>query len=244
MRQIPAGHPIYGLQASNFDQRDVLPETLEEMAADYLRLIRRIQPVGPYNLVGWSFGGLVAHAIATGLQSTGQQVALLALLDSYPSQAASLSHTRNHEFDEKDVFLSLIEPLGYDRTALGDNPLQNTLEILHREGHIFSSLEEQHFSALLDAFKNSVHLASNFSPQRFYGDILFVRAINGNAPTERWRPYVSGQIKVHQINCEHARMMEPEPLAQIGSVLAAELDMTRELGVTDLHSVNRRRSEP
>ena len=63
-----------------------LPQTLDDMAADYLASIRQIQPTGPYNLLGWSFGGLVAHAIATHLQDQGESVALLALLDSYPSQ--------------------------------------------------------------------------------------------------------------------------------------------------------------
>ena len=64
------------------------------MAADYLDLIRKIQPSGPYNLLGWSFGGLVAHAIATKLQAAGEEVALLALLDSYPCDFAALAQQR------------------------------------------------------------------------------------------------------------------------------------------------------
>ena len=84
IRHIPAEHPIFGLQARNLTQRAMRPNSVGEMAADYLNIIRKVQPVGPYNLLGWSFGGLVAHAIATQLQSIGEEVALLALLDSYP----------------------------------------------------------------------------------------------------------------------------------------------------------------
>ncbi len=83
IRHIPPEHPIYGLQARNLTQRARRPRSIDEMAEDYLSFIRRIQPHGPYNLLGWSFGGLVAHAIATQLQSMGEEVALLALLDSY-----------------------------------------------------------------------------------------------------------------------------------------------------------------
>ncbi len=54
------------------------------MAAHYVQPIRHVQPTGPYHLLGWSFGGLVAHAIATRLQNAGEQVDLLALLDAYP----------------------------------------------------------------------------------------------------------------------------------------------------------------
>ena len=86
---VPSDHPIYGLQARNLLQPGMLPRTLEDMAADYARLIRQVQPVGPYNLLGWSFGGLVAHAIATQLQGAGEEVGLLALLDSYPLERDS-----------------------------------------------------------------------------------------------------------------------------------------------------------
>src|SRR3989475_4044063 len=75
---LPSDYPIYGLQARNLSQPNVLPRTIEDVVLDYLSLIREIQPVGPYHLVGWSFGGLVAHAIATHLQSLGEEVALLA----------------------------------------------------------------------------------------------------------------------------------------------------------------------
>ncbi len=58
IRHIPSEHPIYGLQARNLTQRAMRPRSIDEMAADYVSLIRKIQPAGPYNLLGWSFGGL------------------------------------------------------------------------------------------------------------------------------------------------------------------------------------------
>ena len=72
IRHIPPEHPIYGLQARNLTQRAMRPRSIDEMAEDYVSLIRKVQPAGPYNLLGWSFGGLVAHAIATQLQEAGR----------------------------------------------------------------------------------------------------------------------------------------------------------------------------
>src|SRR5262245_43981798 len=69
MRHIPAEHPIFGLQTRNLTQRAMRPNSVGEMAAEYLNIISKIQRVEQYNLLGWSFGGLVAHAIATQLQS-------------------------------------------------------------------------------------------------------------------------------------------------------------------------------
>jgi hypothetical protein len=62
--------PIYGLQARSLTNRQLRPSSIDEMATDYLNLIRKIQPAGPYHLLGWSFGGLVAHTIATRLTAS------------------------------------------------------------------------------------------------------------------------------------------------------------------------------
>ena len=53
------------------------------MAALYIQEIRRFQPEGPYSLGGWSLGGVIAFEMAHQLTGLGQQVALLALIDSY-----------------------------------------------------------------------------------------------------------------------------------------------------------------
>jgi thioesterase domain-containing protein len=53
------------------------------MAAHYLREIRAVQPVGPYFIGGYCFGGTVAFEMAQQLHAEGQTVAVLALLDAY-----------------------------------------------------------------------------------------------------------------------------------------------------------------
>ena len=61
-----------------------IARTLDEVVDDSLGTIRRVRPHGPYHLLGWSFGGLVAHMVATQLQAAGESVERLILLDSYP----------------------------------------------------------------------------------------------------------------------------------------------------------------
>ncbi|MGC4894865.1 amino acid adenylation domain-containing protein [Micromonospora sp. DT31] len=76
--------PVYALQARGLVPPEPLAGSVEEMAGDYLARIRQVAPDGPFHLLGWSFGGLVAHAMATRLQAEGAEVGLLALLDSFP----------------------------------------------------------------------------------------------------------------------------------------------------------------
>jgi amino acid adenylation domain-containing protein len=72
--------PLYGLQAHGLDGRRA-PSTVQNMAADYIKEIRTIQPHGPYYIGGYSFGGMVAFELAQQLQQQGEEVALLVLLD-------------------------------------------------------------------------------------------------------------------------------------------------------------------
>ena len=76
--------PVHGLQLTGTQEHG----SVADVAADLVRHIRRVQPAGPYHLLGASFGGLVAHEVAVRLEELGHPVALLALLDSYPVPAA------------------------------------------------------------------------------------------------------------------------------------------------------------
>jgi thioesterase domain-containing protein/acyl carrier protein len=73
--------PIYGIQASGEETFS----TLEAMAARYVEKVRAFQPAGPYHLGGYCFGGTVAQEMARQLETQGERVALLALLDCAPS---------------------------------------------------------------------------------------------------------------------------------------------------------------
>ena len=72
--------PFYGLQSP--DPADGAPASVEAMAEHYLAALRTVQPEGPYRLGGWSMGGAVAYEMARQLAAAGEQVELLALIDS------------------------------------------------------------------------------------------------------------------------------------------------------------------
>ena len=76
--------PIYGLQAPELAETEGDHSSIEEMATQYIAAIRAIQPAGPYALLGWSFGGIVAFEMAQQLYGSGQRVGLLGLIDSHP----------------------------------------------------------------------------------------------------------------------------------------------------------------
>lgn len=86
--QLGEYQPFYVLQALGLEEGQEPLESVEEMAAYYIRQIKEVQPQGPYLLAGWSFGGLVAFETAQQLRSAGEAVALVALIDSTAVKSA------------------------------------------------------------------------------------------------------------------------------------------------------------
>ncbi|MFE6926258.1 amino acid adenylation domain-containing protein [Nocardia sp. NPDC057663] len=78
-----ADRPIIGLQLPTLSDSTFHAATIDDLAAHYLATIRRIQPHGPYHLLGYSLGGTIAHALAAALTAAGEQVTFTGLVDAF-----------------------------------------------------------------------------------------------------------------------------------------------------------------
>ncbi|MGB7603354.1 MAG: alpha/beta fold hydrolase [Candidatus Sulfotelmatobacter sp.] len=83
-KHIRTAHSIYGIQARGIDGREEPFDRIEDMAHFYLEALKVLQPEGPYVLIGYSFGGLIALEIAQRLSDEGKHIQLLVLVDAYP----------------------------------------------------------------------------------------------------------------------------------------------------------------
>ena len=73
---------FFGLRAQSAGGRERAQSSVEQMAADYLREIREVQPAGPYYLVGNCIGGVVAYELARQIEAAGHTVGMLVLMDT------------------------------------------------------------------------------------------------------------------------------------------------------------------
>jgi thioesterase domain-containing protein len=73
--------PLYNFLNQGYDGRRALHTTVEDIATRYLKEMRTVQPVGPYYLAGFSFGGMVIFEMAQQLRKQGETIGLLALVD-------------------------------------------------------------------------------------------------------------------------------------------------------------------
>jgi amino acid adenylation domain-containing protein len=223
---IDADIPLYGLQARGFVGDDALPDSLEEMASDYLRHIEEVQPEGPLRLLGWSFGGLVAYEIAGQLQESGREVELLALLDSYPVEQGeplpdiSLAGAQA-------AFLDMIryEPASSDPE---DVTFAEISEHLRKTDHPLAAISAADLSRMLSIARNNARLAHRFVPGRFEGDLIhFAAAASASSAPDLidvWSKHVLGTIRQYTIGCDHHAMTAPAALMEIGRILSGTLD--------------------
>lgn len=72
---------FYAIQSSGLEGELKPSHSIEEMARHYIKDIKSIQVKGPYNLVGWSMGGLIAYEIAAQLTAEGEKVSFVNLID-------------------------------------------------------------------------------------------------------------------------------------------------------------------
>ncbi|MFJ7275153.1 amino acid adenylation domain-containing protein [Kitasatospora sp. NPDC098663] len=223
--------PLYGLQSRTLLGRPV-PESLEELADEYLERVREVQPAGPYHLVGWSFGGVIAHTMATRLQQRGERVALLAMLDSYPRYPWRRL-ARDHR---QQALRSLLHMSHYDLSRLDGTRLDRAevLRTIAEQGGVLAELAEDTIQGVMDGFVSSAELQQRVEHQVFHGDLLFFTAtvdpVDPALSHRDWKPHLDGTIENHGITCEHKDMTRSGPLAEIGRRLDRRLRDLAEAG--------------
>ncbi|WP_017796090.1 amino acid adenylation domain-containing protein [Oceanobacillus kimchii] len=218
--------PIYGLQAKGISESEAKPESLVEMAQDYIAEMKSVQPEGPYRVLGWSLGGNVAHAITVELQKLGDEVELVFIMDSYPSNFIPLSG----EEGEQDALIALLTLGGYDPEQLmhKEISIENVVELLHHHGSALASLDKQTIINLKETYRNSIKIMSEYKPKTFDGSMIFFKSTIipdwfTDADPNKWKSFISGEMMEYDIHCRHKDMCQPEPLAQIGAIVEQEL---------------------
>ncbi|PNE40628.1 amino acid adenylation domain-containing protein [Streptomyces noursei] len=225
LHHLPNDVPLYALQARGLIGTEPVAHSMDEMVGDYLDQIRRIQPTGPYQLIGWSFGGNAAHSMAARLRTQGEEVSLLAVLDAGHGGARDHSvprpprHVLHVAFDGLDAFDA--EP----GDALPD--AHRIQQILQEHDSPLADVGTDVIDAVVAVTANNIRISDAARPGHFDGDMLFFEATDRTgAPTalaDVWRPHIGGRIERQIVAFDHMRLMTREALDVIGPALARRL---------------------
>ncbi|MFE6774979.1 amino acid adenylation domain-containing protein [Streptomyces sp. NPDC057702] len=221
LRHLDPDRPLYALQDARLAGRDPAPETVEAMADAFVETLRAARPQGPYHLLGWSFGGLLAHAVATRLRAAGHEVGAVAILDTFPADPTDTAAYAPP--DRQTALTEIVRSLGHEpRGPVAD--AAEFIAVLRRDGSALAGLGPAHVAALAASFTSAMAQAQRYRPQVYDGDVvLFYDADRDSTVPQRWLPYVGGRLTSHPIPARHEDFTRPEPLARIAALLAARL---------------------
>ena len=227
--------PFYGIQS-------VVPNlaghesesSIEAMAAGYLEVVRKVQPAGPYALGGWSMGAGVAFEMARQLETMGEEVALLAMIDSGAPGAKHPSTNVDEtllmaRFAEDLVGLSASE----QRTSLDDlrsmgldKGLDRLLEHARAEKGLWAAIDSVRIRELFEIFRRNSKSLSEYVPRSYGGHLVYFsseekeRSDNGDV-TRGWKDLCRGSVEVHVIPGDHYSILK-EPNVEVLSKRLSE----------------------
>jgi thioesterase domain-containing protein len=236
-RHLGDEQPVYGIYIQ--DEVDLIqsspsskqpPKLLSvvDLAARYLKEIRKQQPVGPYFLAGLSFGGLVAFEIAQQLRAQGEQVALLALFDtSEPGESPELTLKQR-------LSLHLQNCTRQGQPYIVEK-IQRRIHWFKR--HTMTMLEKANLALeqevnLRDFFEDKVRFftqaSQTYQPESYPGKITLFQAQSENqfrasfGSASGWQQLAAGGLEVYEIPGDHLGILK-EPHVEI---LAEKLRMS------------------
>jgi thioesterase domain-containing protein len=129
-RLLGPNQPFYGLQSRGLEDQQTALTSVEEMASSYIKDIRAVQSSGPYQLGGWSMGGVIAYEMARQLMGQGEEVNILALFDSRPNFNPDGSALTEEEIvrAEQEYLQTTLTTLGIPAEQAGLLTFQQQLE--------------------------------------------------------------------------------------------------------------------
>ncbi len=238
-RQLGNDQPFYALQAAGLEGEQPPCTSVEAMAARYVAALRTVQADGPYRLGGWSFGGVVAFAMAQQLQDAGQMVERLLLLDSW----APTGDIDVVDVDEAALLLWFMRDLGrlhgkelaLSRAELQqlapDEQLSHVLEQARTLRIVPPDIGLPELGQALAVFQANMQALRDYQPRTYAGDVLLYRAAEYPAtassdPTLGWGRLVLGELRVQTIPGDHYSIVRRPQVETLAACLREQLTRT------------------
>ncbi len=235
-RHLGPDQPFYGLQSRGLDGAQSPHERIDDMAAHYIKEVRELQPNGPYFLGGRSLGGIIAYEMACQLSAQGHEVALLALLDSYPvgyarlapnaeslrnkfvrawrRAQAHLANLKGFSLREKVIYL-------FDKAQY--IPVEMKSRLWRMIFRSYQNLGRDLPDALRDVEEFNWLAARNFVPKLFEGRVtLFWASGDLRAKfdlVQGWQQLAGGGMELHEVAGTHFDIIKEPHVDELAKVL-------------------------
>ncbi len=238
-RNMHPDQPVYALQAKGLNGIDEPLDRMEDIAAHYISEILTNNPVGPYALAGYSFGGIIAFEMAKQMKAMGKEVQTLALFDTYADTTDKYDSALKKLFNRIRFFIMQVlfsfvllaeDPIGtvkyksesikrriislYWKLKRVKGKDDNQIGFFGYVNKIDEKNAEASYHYVLKPYDGEVHLFKAKKRTFYMDDFKFMG----------WKPYALKGVNVHDIPGAHNYLFAPPNDKYFASVLQKCLD--------------------
>ncbi|MFE1412141.1 amino acid adenylation domain-containing protein [Streptomyces sp. NPDC058746] len=228
-RALGEGLTVYGLQSPGLQPGEEACSTIADMARVYIEQMRKAHPGGPWHVGGYSMGGVIAFEAARQLKAAGEEIGLVALLDTNPRM--DLDPTEDYA---TRILVTMALKLDLDLAALGGLPEEERIRLLLDQGIAAGSLpadyDEDRLRRMLEAYRHNGSALERHVIEPLDADVVLFRAEDRSADvTEEpydlgWDARCGGRLTVRDTPGTHFTMMDAGgPLETLCGLIDAEL---------------------
>ncbi|WP_164018210.1 non-ribosomal peptide synthetase, partial [Pyxidicoccus trucidator] len=238
-RLLGPDQPFYGLQARGLDGVTPPAESVEEMAAGYVKAIRSVQPSGPYRLGGWSMGGVIAYEMARQLRVSGEQVALVTLIDSYVPAVSVATEPEPDRLQlallfARDLMGASLADLPLDLESLTglepDALLERLLQLAASAGALPPGMDTDHVRALFRVFEANLRASRRYQAMPTEGRVVLFKAkddAEGLPGDGGWSALVGDALERHLLPGDHYSLLRAPGVSELAERLREALKTAR-----------------
>jgi thioesterase domain-containing protein/acyl carrier protein len=227
---LPEQHPVYALAAIGFAEGEMPLSSVQAMAASYLQAMRSVQPYGPYQVLGWSAGGMIAYEIAAQLLAAGESVSFVGVIDTL-SDYGSILGSRGEgpteaQFFERFARGEFGDELADQLTAyVGRDDIDAMLDLCQRHGAIDAAIERATLRRHL-AVRHAITLSlGHYRPQPIAVPLTVYTAADEGRPDPRlgWNEIAQHGLDVVELPGTHWSIVDPTHIGVLGAAISQAL---------------------
>jgi amino acid adenylation domain-containing protein len=204
-------------------------ESLEQIAADQIEAMRRVQPNGPYRLAGWSLGAIIAYEMAYQLVGADETVEFLGMIDAIAPVGTSLPAMNDFEVLShfiKERWTPTLGPV-IVRELSELNDIQRFLETCQARKYLPDFLTVRDIQRLLKNRRLIPEMTRRYSPAPLATTVHFFDA-SDELPlpfSRNWEPLIGNRVARHEIGGTHRTITQPPHLQQLAAAMAEALEV-------------------
>jgi thioesterase domain-containing protein len=192
-------------------------------------------------LAGWSLGGLIAYEMARQLADEGREIALLALIDSFPYVPGP---NGDRTVDEGALLAGFVDDLaalsGREVSAPSEAELRGgpqkqlilSLARLKSADILPADLDLVQFTEIWHVYRSNFNAFTQYEPKRYTGKITLIMAAERHvsvrqAPITSWGPLAGGGLSIDVLPGDHYSLLRQPVVRVTAQTLTAFLEASR-----------------